>query len=155
MGEVTRQVSIKDIQGKSILNVSCQFAGDSRGPQRKFVLRSAIDSSIFGICADTLSEPGISIFNHDEQFFGSLTLNGSDSSSGFTLRTREGLQVSIEYDAQAGKITAMDQQGRLLARAEASNPSIWEAHIGPRVDAGLVTLVIAASDLLHFDTCSR
>jgi len=166
-GELSGQVSIDDVKEMSVFHAVYYLPGyqptdeappprAAKGQRRRLILRSAVDDLTFAYCCDAPLEPGCThpgytIFDHEDQAFGTLRPAGPNEQLGFRVRGRGDYQVAFLGDMQVGNVNATDEQGRLLAISEAINASIRCIRIGPQVDAGFMTLTMLAIDLLRYD----
>jgi len=163
--ELSGQVSIDDVKEMSVFHAVYYLSGYQRvdealpratAQRRRLILRSAVDDLTFAYCCDAPPEPGSShpgytIYDHEDQAFGTLRPAGLTDQLGFRVRGRGDYQVAFVGDMQVGNVNATDEQGRLLAISEAIDASVRCVRIGPQVDAGFMTLTMLAIDLLRYD----
>jgi len=155
-------VSVNDAQGQVVFDVALvpRFVGarSSWGSlahehqndlDKRLVLRSAVDSYVFGSCKTHASlEPrcgrvALALCNSKDAPFGVLQ---QDSSGGFMMKALDNWTVKVRDCGQAYK-RFEDGDGWLLASVMGSNHSRM-ARISPQVDAGLIVLMTLGIELI-------
>jgi len=159
---VSEQMSISDAGGKAVFAATFRLssAGQVRYEGRRLTLQSVVDGDAFAFCSYVDEKwgggfKGLGIFHTSEGAFGVLTDEGGEKCSAYTVRARTGRAVFFRGDVQAGSMQATDEEGRLLAVTVGPTPQTLCVRIGPRVDAGLITLALLGVDLLEHDRRAR
>lgn len=128
---------------------------------RRLELRSAVDDIVFAYCRDVDGSsggsglPGLSMFNASDQFFGVLRPDSRELRGGYSILCAQGSMVYFRGDLTFGNMNASDDRGRLLGMTETTNQQRRAVRIGPRVDAGLITLALLGIDMLDLERFSH
>jgi len=153
-------IAVNDVQGRPVFDVGfvplfgpardrwgCFAREDQKDLDKRLVLRSAVDSYVFGSCKTSAGPKGgrvgLTLCDSSDDPFGVLQ---QDISGGFMLKAFDNWFVKIVYcGGQAMRFE--DSDGWLLASIEGTD-STKIARIAPQVDAGLVVLVLLGMDLI-------
>jgi len=157
------KIAICDQQGLPVLTASysCFSGATGRGTSRPKDLRrlrltSATGETVFASCRDAEVDPGamgrstrLVLQGRSEEPFGSLSADGYQSLSGYSVITQKGSAVYFRAGLKAGVMNATDDSGRLLAVIEPSGPTHTLIRVGQFVDAGLITITMMGIDILE------
>jgi len=154
-------IAVNDVQGRPVFDVGfvplfgaararwgCFAREDQKDLDKRLVLRSAVDSYVFGSCkTNARVDPmggriGLTLCNSMDNAFGVLQ---QDSSGDFMMKAFDSWFVKVKDCGQAHQ-RFEDSEGWLLASIEGSDNRI--ARIAPQVDAGLIVLVVLGIDLI-------
>lgn len=155
-------IAVNDVQGRPVFDVGfvplfgaarsrwgCFAREDQKDLDKRLVLRSAVDSYVFGSCKaharpDTKGgRSGLTLCNSSENPFGVLQ---QDISGSFMMKALDSWFVKITDCGQAHH-RFEDSDGWILASVEGGD-DIRIARIAPQVDAGLIVLVMLGIDLI-------
>jgi len=153
-------IAVNDVQGRPVFDVGfvplfgpardrwgCFAREDQKDLDKRLVLRSAVESYVFGSCK-TCAGPkggrvGLTLCDSGDKPFGVLQ---QDISGGFILKALDNWFVKIVYCGGLA-MRFEDRDSWLLASIEGTD-STKIARIAPQVDAGLVVLVLLGMDLI-------
>jgi len=155
-------IAVNDVQGRPVFDVGfipifgaarSRWGGFAREDQKdldkRLVLRSAVDSYVFGSCKTNArldakgSRIGLTLCNSTDSPFGVLQ---QDTSGDFMMKAHDCWFVKVADCGQTYQ-RLEDSDGWLLASVEGSD-NIKIARIAPQVDAGLIVLVLLGIDLI-------
>merc|ERR1719195_248314 len=151
-------IAVNDVQGRPVFDVGfVPLAGaarsrwgyfareDEKDLDKRLVLRSAVDSYVFGSCKThaRLDTKGLVLYDSSESPFGVLQ---QDSSGDFIMKTFDSWFVKLTDCGQAHH-RVQDSDGRILASVE-SGDDFTIACLASQVDAGLIVLLLLGTDLI-------
>jgi len=150
--------TVSDTSGSAILRATYRLGPLGGRPEdKRLVLRSAEGDEVFAFCRDAEPEPGagpragLLVFGQAGAPFGVLRPDGPGEPWGYSIRAHAGGLVRFRGDWRAGSVHATDENGCLVAFAQAPSPQHRQVRIGPQVDAGLATLALLGIDLLELE----
>lgn len=133
---------------------------DLPGNGNRLVLRSALEDVILASCKDAEPEsadglPRLIILNNREELFGMLRATGPGPGSSYLVSLSTGENISFRRDSKALSSCIVDEDGWLLASSEDAGERGRLICISPRVDAGLMTLIMIGVDILDITMAAR